>query len=189
MRFGIREIVFLLILLAVPVASWLFVFKPQNHDINQATSEIEQKRQKLEQLREVTRHIDDLGLAIEEGRQAIAEIEAKLPSAQGIDGILQNTWEIADRNRLVVKSVKTEKSIPAAEYMERPLKIIMEGEFDGFYEFLLELEQLPRITRIHDLKLERKSGSTNMKQRNAASENAMRAEFTLSIYYESDRDG
>ena len=38
---------------------------------------------------------------------------------------------------------------------EQPLEIQIEGNFDGFYQFLLELETLPRITQIHQLKLER----------------------------------
>lgn len=184
MKFGFREVLFLAILLAVPGASWWYVFNPRNQDIQQATNEIAAKRTKLDQLHEVTERIDDLGVAIEEGRRAIEIIESKLPSEQGIDSILSNTWELARRNRLVVKSVKTEKSLPAARYMERPLQVVMEGEFDGFYQFLLEQEQLPRITRIKNMKLERRNGAKGPSQNDGFSEHSMRAEFTLSIYYE-----
>ncbi len=188
MKFGFREIIFLAILLAVPAASWWYVFNPRNQDIEQATNEIAAKRDKLDQLHEVTERIDDLGLAIEDGRRAIEIIESKLPSEQGIDSILSNTWELARRNQLVVKSVKTEKSLPAARYMERPLQVVMEGEFDGFYQFLLEQEQLPRITRIKNMKLERRNGAKGPVQKDGFSEHSMRAEFTLSIYYEKPND-
>ena len=36
MRFGIRELIFLVVLLAVPVASWWYVFNPRNAEIQQA---------------------------------------------------------------------------------------------------------------------------------------------------------
>ena len=188
MKFGLREVIFLAILLAVPAASWWYVFNPRNQDIEQATDEIAAKRGKLEQLREVSSQIDDLGVAIEEGRRAIEIIESKLPSEQGIDSILSNTWELARRNQLVVKSVKTDKSVPAARYMERPLQVVMEGEFDGFYQFLLDQEQLPRITRIKNMTLERRAGSKGVGQNDGFSEDSMRAEFTLSIYYEKPQE-
>ena len=33
MKLGAREIAFLVVLAAVPVAAWFFVFQPRNHDI------------------------------------------------------------------------------------------------------------------------------------------------------------
>lgn len=183
MRFGLRELIFMIVLLAVPVASWWYVFKPRNAEIVQAKLEVLTKQSKLDKLREVAKKIDDIGLAIEQGRYAVELIEAKLPNQQQVDVILQNIWRLADQNHLTVKSVKSEKPIPAATYMEQPLKMKIEGRFSGFYQFLLELENLPRITRIHQMKLERmtidsRSGSDNYDP------GFMKAAFTLSIYFE-----
>lgn len=181
MRFGIREFIFLLVLLAVPALSMLYVFKPRNADINQAKQEVAIKKAQLSKLDEVSARIEDLGLAIEKGRDSIEKIERKLPSQQGVDEILQQVWEIAASSGLVVKSFKSEKPIAAALYMEQPLSINMEGQFDGFYQFLLELENLPRITRMRDLTLARQQGRSS-----DDSLPEMKAEFTLSIYYEPD---
>ena len=155
MRLGLREIIFLIVLLVVPVASYFYVFKPRNAEIQQAKKEVEIKQSKLEKLREVTEKIDDIGLAIRQGREAISLVEAKLPSKDQVDVILGDVWQLAARDRLQVKSVKTENPVQAAGYMEQPLTVEMEGQFEGFYQFLLGLENLPRITRIHELKLER----------------------------------
>ena len=35
MRFGIRELIFFIVLMAVPISSFFFVFKPRNELINQ----------------------------------------------------------------------------------------------------------------------------------------------------------
>ena len=40
MRIGLRELIFFAVLLAVPVASFFYVFKPRNDQINQAKAEI-----------------------------------------------------------------------------------------------------------------------------------------------------
>ncbi len=67
--------------------------------------------------------------------------------------------------------------------MELPLKVLMEGEFTGFYQFLLELEGLERITRIHKMTLKRAS-EISSRGRKELPDGWIRAEFTLSIYFE-----
>lgn len=187
MRFGIRELIFLVVLLAVPVASWWYVFKPRNAEIQQAHLEVKMKQAKLDKLREVAKRIDDIGLAIEQGREAVELVEAKLPNREQVEDILENVWQLAKRNRLILRSVESEKPVPAALYMEQPLRMVVTGRFDGFYQFLLELENLSRITRIPRMKLERlgKSGSLNDADIDSG---LMTAEFTLSIYFEPPAD-
>ena len=184
MRFGIRELIFFIVLMAVPISSFFFVFKPRNELINQAKAEIQIKQSRLDRLAALTERLDDLGLAIANGRESIKLIEQKLPDKKGVDEILEQVWQIAKRNHQTVKSVKSKKMLPAALYMELPLDMEMEGDFDGFYSFLLELENLPRITRIHSLKLERlgiKAGADEDTNSGMA-----KAKFTLSIYFESN---
>lgn len=183
MRFGLREFIFFIVLLAVPAASYFYLFKPRNEDIAKAKAEIAIKQANLSKLAEVTARIEDIGYAIERGRESIELIETKLPSEQDVEGILEQVWQIAKRNGLTVVSVKSEKPVPAALYMELPLKVVMMGHFDGFYQFLLELENLPRITRLPQLKLERakSKGSSSTEEVPAG---WMKADFTLSIYFE-----
>ena len=187
MRFGLRELIFLVVLLAVPVASWWYVFRPRNAEIAQARMEIEIKQAKLDKLREVANRIDDIGLAIEQGREAVELIEAKLPNRDQVEDILANVWELAKRNHLNLKSVKSEKPVPATLYMEQPLRVSMTGRFDGFYQFLLEMENLSRITRVPRMKLERimETGGLNDGELDTG---LMRADFTLSIYFEQPAD-
>lgn len=183
MQFGFRELIFLAVLLAVPMASYFYVFQPRNDEIAQANEEIEVKQARLDQLANVVARIDDIGAAIEAGREAIDVIEAKLPNEQDVEGILEQVWQTAKRNKLNVRSVKSERPVPAATYMELPLRVVMEGPFDGFYQFLLELENLPRITRIHQMDLKRADSAP--RQVTDLPPGSTLANFTLSIYFES----
>jgi type IV pilus assembly protein PilO len=183
MHFGIRELIFFAVLLAVPIASYVYVFQPRNEDIAQAQSEIAIKQSRLDRLAEVLSRIDNIGEAIDSGREAIEVIEAKLPTEQDVESILEQVWQIARRHQLTVRSVKGEKSVPAAMYMELPLRVAMEGHFDGFYQFLLELEKLPRITRIHQMEMKRSESKPGPNQPQLPP-GFMRTEFILSIYFE-----
>jgi type IV pilus assembly protein PilO len=173
MRFGLREALFILVLLGLPVAAYFFVFLPNNAQIEQAKRENTIKRQKLQQLK-VNQHIADLGTEIENLSEEIAEFEAKLPSEKEVDVILREVWQLATQRGLKSRSVRTEKLVKSQRYSELPIKMEMFGDFDGFYAFLLDLERLSRITRVHEMQLEK------LKEL----EGHIEAKFTLSIFFE-----
>ena len=182
MRFGIREAIFFIVLLAVPVASFMYVFKPRSEQIRKANEEIATKTERLDKLEQVTKRISDIDRAIEEGRESIQLIEAKLPSEKDVEVMLEQVWELANENGLSVKSVKSEKPVPAAMYMELPLRVQMDGSFTGLYEFMLALENLDRITRIHQMSLSRPDKAKTTES--GYPEGWVKSEFTLSIYFQ-----
>ena len=174
MRFGVREFIFMLLLLAMPVAAYFFVFEPRNTQIAEARNEIALKQAKLAQLEEKTKSMVDLGKEIEKLSKAIQAFEQKLPAQREVEVILKEVWELAAAHNLTPKSVRTDKILKAAHYAELPIKMVIVGDFDGFYEFLLSLENLPRITRLPLMKLKKKGEN----------EGYMHADLVLSIFFE-----
>jgi len=176
MKFGFRELIFLLVLLAMPVSSFWFVFRPQNEEIEAAKKEIEHKELLLEKLANATKQSTDLARQNSEKADAIALVESRLPGTKEVDVILEQVAELARKSKLELPKVKAGKPVAAARYMEQPLEMTMRGDFDDFYEFMLKLELLERITRVLDLRLERIDRENG----------SMVANFTLSIYFEPE---
>lgn len=176
MRFGVRELILAVVLLAIPVASFFLVFRPQNTAIDRAVKEIELKEATLEKLREETARTEDLERAIEQFEARIAGVEAQLPSDKGVDSIVRQVSDLAVQSGLASPALKSEAPVPAGLYFEQPLAMSTVGLWkdSGFYEFLLELERLPRKTRIPSMKLKRDSKNDGM----------FEIEFTLSIYFQ-----
>ncbi|MCC7193073.1 MAG: type 4a pilus biogenesis protein PilO [Phycisphaeraceae bacterium] len=179
MRFGMREMLFLLVLLALPAASYFFVFEPRNKQINEARREVKQKQAKLEQLEAATRNIADLGVEIDKLSEAIQVFEQKLPAEREVEVILKQVWELAARHNLTPKSIRTDKPVPAAGYSELPIRLTILGDFDGFYSFLLDLEKLKRITRMPQMTV----------KKIPPQEGQMQADFVLSIFFEAQNRG
>lgn len=179
MRFGIREVIFILLLLAVPVGAYLFVFEPRNKQIEEVREEIKRKQIKLSELEAATKKIPDLGEEIDRLAEAIEVIEQKLPDERKVDEVLKQVWEMATKQRLAPKSVRTDKPLPSNQYSELPIQMEIVGDFDGFYSFLLELEKLPRITQLPKMKL------TKLADKDLA-QGQMRAEIVLSVFFETD---
>lgn len=174
MRIGLRELIFFLLLLGMPVAAWFYVYKPHNEQIAQARQEIRNKQQKLHELEQATMRIDDLGEEIDKLTEVIKQFELRLPEEKEVEVVLKEVWETASQRGLNPRSVRTDKPIKSDRYTELPIKMIIVGDFDGFYEFMLDVERMSRITRIPEMKLKKL----------ATAEGEMEATFTLSIFFE-----
>lgn len=177
MQFGPREAVFILLLLAMPVAAYFFVFQPRSAQVAEARTEIAAKQAKLKELEAATKSIDDLGDEIDRLRQAIDLVEQKLPAQRDVEIVLRDVWRLAAENKLTPKSVRTDKIVDAAQYAELPIKMTIIGDFSGFYTFLQELEKLPRITRTPTMTLKKQDKE----------EGTMQADMVLSIFFEGDK--
>lgn len=177
MSFGIRELVFLIVLIAMPTSSYWFVFNPQNEEIAQAKKEIEQKELMLEKLEAATSEAVELAERIEEIEIGIKTVEARLPNNKEVDRVLQQVSDLARAHRLKLPKFNPEKTVNSGRFKEKPIEVHVEGYFDDFYEFLLELERMERIIRLPDLTLER----------NDEDDGSMSAKFTLTVYFEDDK--
>jgi len=177
MKIGIREIVFIVLLLSIPLMAWLLAFRPFGEQRAAMMAQIRQKQRKLEDLRQATAGIDDLDAEIRKLRKAIHFLESKLPSgSKEVDVILKEVWEKAEEGKLTSKAVRTQKVKGDGRFREQPIQIELAGDFKSFYSFLLAVERLPRITRLDELTLEKEQKK----------EGVARSRFTLSIFYEQD---
>lgn len=174
MNFSMREIIFIVVLLAMPISSYWFVFKPRNEQITQARKEIEHKELLLQKLQAATAQSADLARENQAILEEIELVQSRLPTDKEVDVILRQVAELALQNNLKLERVRAGKAITATSYMEQPLEMLITGNFDNYYKFMLELEQLKRITRLPKLNLKA------AREQNGQ----MEAEFTLSIYFE-----
>ena len=140
---------------------------------------LEEKTKALTDLEKATAGVADVDRKVEELQEAIKFFEKKLPQERDIDQILKEVWNMAEKNQLTTKTIKTMKSQRGATYSEQPIEMTLSGNFNGFYEFLLKLERLPRLTRVSQLNLDKIGGK----------EGEMEAKLVLSIFFEPETAG
>jgi len=180
MKFGLREAVFVVILTAIPLGAWWFVFRPQNMRNAEMRREIEAKQQKLKVLNRAVGTIGNLRKEIAALKEGVAFFESKLPSEKEIDKVLQEVWRLAEANKLATKSIRTLNSekasftTPTSPHREQPIAVQLEGDFMGLYGFLQALENQPRIMRIRGMKL------TKLEK---GPKGHIRADFTMSVFF------
>ena len=178
MKFGVRELMFVCVLLGIGGWTWNAYQKrdQERKDLNADTAKI---RTELVSLKTATAGIEDLGRKIDDLQKAIDFFESKLPQEQEMDKILTEVSQMADANALTTRTVKTLKSEKTANYREQPIQMSISGDFNGFYSFLLQLEKLARITRVTQMNL----------QKIDEHDGQMQAQMTLSIFFEPENGG
>jgi type IV pilus assembly protein PilO len=178
MKIGIRELLFLALMIGLMVAATVVVQKSYARTVTLRADTLTKQRE-LTALKESTAGIVDWGQKFAELKQAISFFESKLPQEKEIDKILKEVWQMAEANSLQTRTVRTMRTERGASYSEQPIEMSLAGDFNGFYVFLQQLENMPRITRITHMNL------TKMAERDGA----MQAKLTLSIFFEPDGGG
>jgi len=181
MNTQLRKVIFFGVLTAIPLSAYLFVFSPRSADIKTALADIRAQEVRLALMTTVIESAPDFKASLSEGERLISQVEAKLPRRQDVEGILEQIWQMARRQDLTVRSVKTKDTEGNPLYRELPLEVVMSGSFEGFYRFLLELENLQRVTRMSDLTL--KDSGRAVPGSTEAPNGSISARFILRIYF------
>lgn len=173
MRFGSRELLFLVIMIGLLLGAWYFVFQKANDRLAMLRKDTTEKQAQLDLLSRTRQDIRDIDKEMADLKKGIDIFEHKLPSAREVDTTLRAISDMAAKNQLDVKQVRSVKAEKAAGYMEQQMSLVVTGDFLRFYGFLLNVERLDRITRVGQLRLEKI----------ADVEGSMTANMMLSIFY------
>lgn len=180
-----RKTLFFVLLLFLTYIAYQYIVKPVSSDITEQRQLAQLRLEKLTQLSQLAESKNAVFAAkylnkqIEQLQKAITFFESKLPPKSKIHEVLEQVVVIAQKQGLKPKTIRTlKKKNNDRGYIEQPLKMGLEGDFNSFYSFLLELEKLPRIVKIRELNLTR-LGQTSDKQSEKIS-----ADFIVSIFFQ-----
>ncbi len=176
MASGFRKAIFFILLLGVAVVGYQYMIKSANKHLADAKAKVQAKLVKLAEFEKATAAAEDLTRQLEQLQEAIKFFESKLPPTSEIHKVLEQVTVIAQKQGLKPKTIRTLKKEDNSGYVEQPLKMQLVGNFNSFYSFLLELEKLPRIMKVHELQL----------QKLEENEGQIAADFIVSIFFQNE---
>lgn len=171
-----RKAVFFVLLLGVAVVGYQYMIKPANTHLAEVKGRVDTKVAQLAKYQQAIVAAEDLSRQLEQLQEAIAFFESKLPPKSQIHEVLEQVTIIAQKEGLEPKTIRTLKKKDNSGYIEQPLKMELVGNFSSFYSFLLELENLPRIMKIRELKLKKQT----------TDEGRITADFIVSIFFQNN---
>jgi type IV pilus assembly protein PilO len=176
MKLGVRELIFVAVMLGLLGSSYFLVFSKANEKRQALESEIDHKQKALADLRQAQVGIDDVNTKIDQLQAAIKFFEGKLPEHGQMDVVLGSVTKLAKENGLEQRTFKSGKQQQAANYSEQQIEMTLAGAFEGFYVYLQQLERFERLIRVTRMEL------TKMNEKDGS----MEAKITLSIFFEPD---
>ena len=181
MKFGIRDYAFLAVLTAVPLSAWFFVFQPRNEDIAQARREIMSMDTTLTRLDMLTDQVGDVRNRIDLAEARLSDFSRIIPNAEEVEDLLAEMHRIADSNRLSIDSIRALKQNTVQGYLEIPHRVSIKGDFRAIYDFLSDLERLPRLVRIQSLEIDRNLVASNRRDEDVPF-GMLEAELVIVVY-------
>ena len=176
MSSGIRKAIFFFLLVGVSAAGYQYMIRPANQKLAEARQRVSSQRAKLAEFEEATIKAEDLNKQLSQLDEAVRFFESKLPPTSEIHKVLEQVTVIVQSQGLEPKMIRTlSRKEDNSGYVEQPLKMELVGNFNSFYSFLLEIEKLPRIMKIRELKLEKDKDGNGQ----------VTADFIISIFFQN----
>ncbi|MGN6367223.1 MAG: type 4a pilus biogenesis protein PilO [Phycisphaerae bacterium] len=179
MQFGPRTFIFFVLLLAMPVAAYFMLFKPLDVHLADVKARTQEKAEKLQELADKLQKspTKNMETEIQQLHEVVALLEHKLPTAKETEAVYNDVWNLAVKNHLNIKSVRTNPVIEKSTYSSQSIRMVITGPMkDGFYRFLSDVErQLKRLTRITDMSI----------QADEKVPGNVQVDMTLTVYFES----
>jgi type IV pilus assembly protein PilO len=170
-----RKAVFFILLIGTIVVGYQYMIRPANRYLVEKKQQKNTKKAKLLELQQIKAETQSsLSSKLAQVEDAIGFFESKLPPTSEIDKVLHDVTIIAQKRGLKPKTIRTLQTKDNSGYVEQPLKMELEGNFNSFYSFLLELENLPRIMKIREIELNKQKQS----------EGLVTADFIVSIFFQ-----
>jgi type IV pilus assembly protein PilO len=176
MKRGAGELIFFVVILGLLGGTHVLVFKKMDQKRLALNQQVQQKQRALADLSNATAGVAGLDQKIDDLQKTVAFFDSRLPEEREVDTVLKEVWQLARDNSLQTRTVKTLPTESIASVRRRPIEMTLSGDFRGFYSFLLQLEKLPRLTRITDMDLAKINEN----------DGEMTAKVTLSIFFEPD---
>lgn len=161
-----------MVVVAAVVAVLLIVPALRRTEADRAA--IQDRRAQLLKLQRVGALISDLEKEIGRLQKALTFFEDRLPEEREIDVILREVWLIADSKSLTPRSIRTSEPETMPRYNSLPITLSLEGPFESFYEFLLGLERLPRLTKVRQMQV----------TKSPPAEGVVRVDLLMDIFFE-----
>lgn len=179
--------VILLMVAAMPVLAWAIIWGPERRHNAELAARTRVLQACVVGLPATTAVTEKLQTQSDRLAKSIEAIRLRLPAEADVDDVLQDTWKLADGNKLVTKSVRkiSRPKEPAPSNAsqqslgEQPVLMQVEGDFASVYKFLQDVEGQGRMIRVRKIDLRRVEGSSGN-----TSAGRIEADLTLSVYFE-----
>ena len=155
------------------VGFYLFAYRPAGIRMASLRQEIDIKQRELKDNQSRTKVRPELEQRVNELQRKVDRFDKKLPRQQDF-GQFYNDITFLGRQSALTKCSVEPAAVPKRndKFVELPIDLRFEGNFLNVFSFLRQIDQMQRLTRIHNLKVTSKGHAGQVE-----------VQLSMNIYY------
>jgi Tfp pilus assembly protein PilO len=140
--------------IAAMVVGFIVVcYRPNRSELGRLHARIAADRHELSANESRVTTLPAVALEVDRLRVSLENFDHRLPSTPELAEFLRNINQISRQTSLQKLSVRQESPIRLDLFSEQPIVMRFQGNFREVWSFLLQIETLPRLTRVRSLQL------------------------------------
>jgi type IV pilus assembly protein PilO len=164
------------IALALAGVFYFLHYRPQNQRQQSLASQIALKQRELQEGRTHTSVLPEVATEVERLRARVERSKKSIPRQQDLPQFIRDVSQLGQQASLRKPAFKPGTPARADLVSELPIQMTFEGDFVNVYSFLRNLEEMPRLTRVRDMKLVGKDRAGQVK-----------VTISMNIYFSPDQ--
>ena len=160
-------------MLLLIVGFYVFAYRPSGARLATLRQDVEIKRRELKDNQSRTQIRPVVEQTVNERRRKLERFDKKLPKQQDF-GQFYNDITFLGRQSALSKCSVEPAAVPKRndKFVELPIDLRFEGNFLNVFSFLRQIDQMQRLTRIHNLKVTSKGNAGQVE-----------VQLSMNIYY------
>ncbi len=159
---AVKALVIALVAAAIIGLGYYFDTKDQLANFDVAKAKETELRNTFEVKVKKAANLEEHKAQLEEMRRTFGTLLRQLPSKTEIPALIVDISQTALASGLEVKLFKPGNESEKEFYAEKPIELVMDGDYHQFGLFASEVAALPRIVTLHNIKLTPDSDSGKM---------------------------
>lgn len=155
-----RILTLVVVFIVVVGAGYWFLIRDQQAQLaDDAKKEITLK-QEFEQKAAQAANLEIYKKQLEEMTKSFGTMLRQLPGQTEIPSLLQDISQTAQVDGLKQDLFQPENEVRKDFYAEKPIRIVVEGDYHEFGKFVSDVAALPRIVTVHDIDIRPQAGDS-----------------------------
>lgn len=150
-------------------------YRPQHQRQRELSLLIERQKRELREGKSHTSALPEVASEVERLRARLERSKKSIPKQQDLPQFIRDVSQLSQQASLKKPAFKPGTPARLDLVSELPIHMTFEGDFVNVYSFLRNLEEMPRLTRVRDMKLTSRDRNGQIK-----------VQMSMNIYFSPD---
>ncbi len=180
---NMQILLFVLLALALSTVFYMFYLKGAMEERNVLRGEVKKLEKSVAEGTAIVNQLDRFKKELAELEQRLNVLRSILPAQKETPMVLRSVQQMAVESNLKILKFNPSPVVPRAFYVDWPINVEVEGNYDGMGRFFEKISQFTRIINVDSIAVKAIDGSTEPRQTVTAT-----CKATTFVFKESEID-